>query len=169
MIRSPRFSGRLAGAILSSILAAALLAPAPSSAHEYKIGAIEIGHPWSRAMPTGARTGAGYLVLSNKGTESDRLVAISSPVAEQVQIHDMAIKDGVMTMRRIEDGLPIPAGAEARLAPGGLHLMLLGVKQPFQEGQMVPLELTFEKAGAVEVQLKVDAMGAKGEHSAHAQ
>ncbi|RIY03454.1 copper chaperone PCu(A)C [Aureimonas flava] len=158
---------RLAAPATAVCLALAAVAPAPAFAHGYKIGAIEIGHPWSRAMPPGARTGAGYLTLANHGTEPDRLVSITSPAATEVQVHDMSVKDGVMTMRQVEGGLAVPAGGEARLAPGGLHLMLLGVKEPFREGQMVPLHLTFERAGAVDVELKVDAMGAPGAHAAH--
>ncbi len=157
--------------LLTAGLAALLLAAGPASAHGYKAGSIEIGHPWSRAMPPGARTGAGYLTLENKGAEADRLVSASSPAAADVSVHEMSMTDGVMTMRAIEGGLAIPAGGETTLAPGGLHLMLTGVKEPFREGQMVPLTLVFEKAGRVDVELKVDAMGARGtkveDHSAH--
>jgi len=163
-----RFPARTARALFTAVaLAAAFTAPA--SAHGYKLGSLEIGHPWSRAMPPGARTGVGYLTVANHGAEADRLVSASSPAADEVQIHEMAINDGIMTMRQIEDGLPIPAGGEAKLAPGGLHMMLVGVKQPFREGEMVPLTLTFEKAGTVDVQLKVDAMGAKGAPAAAEQ
>ncbi|MBB3935096.1 copper chaperone PCu(A)C [Aureimonas phyllosphaerae] len=163
-----------ASAVRSLVAAAAALGavstlPSLAAAHEYKVGSIEIGHPWSRAMPPGARTGVGYLVLKNDGTNADRLVSVSSPAATSVEVHDMSITDGVMTMRKVEGGLDLTPGSEAKLAPGGLHLMLVGVKEPFKEGQMVPLDLTFEKAGTVEVQLKVDAMGAKSEHTAHAQ
>lgn len=148
-------------------VAATLAAPPLTSAHEYKAGSIEIDHPWSRAMPPGAKTGVGYLVLKNEGTGADRLTSITSPVATAVEVHDMSITDGVMTMRKVDGGLALPPGGEAKLAPGGLHLMLVGVKEPFREGQMIPLNLTFEKAGTIEVQMKVDAMGAKGEHAAH--
>ncbi len=167
------FPARTARALFAALALTAAIA-APASAHGYKLGSLEIGHPWSRAMPPGARTGVGYLTLANHGAEADRLVSASSPVAAEVQIHELAINDGVMTMRQLDGGLEIPANGEAKLAPGGLHMMLVGVKQPFREGEMVPLTLTFEKAGTVEVQLKVDAMGAKGapaaaeDHSGHA-
>lgn len=157
-LKSPFFGGVVRGIAV----AAALTTAAAASAQGYKLGSLEIGHPWSRAMPPGARTGVGYLTVANHGAQADRLVSAASPAADKVEVHDMSITDGVMTMRRMEGGLDIPAGGEAKLAPGGLHMMLVGVKQPFREGEMVPVHLTFEKAGTVEVQLEVGAMGAKG-------
>ena len=74
----------------------------------------------------------------------------------------MSMADGVMNMRKVEGGLVIPAGGSASLSPGGFHLMLMGLTAPLKEGQMVPLTLTFEKAGPIEVQLQVDKMGATG-------
>ncbi|KQQ91031.1 copper chaperone PCu(A)C [Aureimonas sp. Leaf324] len=145
------------------VLACATLAAASmtAEAHEFKVGSIGIEHPWSRATPPGARTGAGYLALSNSGTETDRLVSAASPMAEKVEVHEMTIVDGVMNMSQVAGGIEIPAGGEAALAPGGFHLMLVGIKEPFKQGDMVPVTLTFEKAGSVEVELDVGSMGAK--------
>ena len=137
-----------------------LSAPLPAFAHGFKVGAIEVEHPWSRATPPGAKTGAGYFVMVNSGSEPDRLVSASSPAAEKTEIHEMSIQNGVMNMRKIENGLAIPAKGSAALSPGGYHLMLMGLKAPFKEGQMIPLTLTFEKAGAIDVELQVDKMGA---------
>ena len=137
-----------------------LSAPLPAFAHGFKVGAIEVEHPWSRATPPGAKTGAGYFVMVNSGSEPDRLVSASSPAAEKTEIHEMSIQNGVMNMRKVENGLAIPAKGSAALSPGGYHLMLMGLKAPFKEGQMIPLTLTFEKAGAIEVELQVDKMGA---------
>ncbi|WP_019995496.1 copper chaperone PCu(A)C [Aureimonas ureilytica] len=133
----------------------------PVLAHGFKAGSIEIGHPWSRATPPGARTGAGYFVLTNTGSADDKLVSASSPAAEKVEVHEMSIQDGIMNMRRVDE-LTIPAGGTASLSPGGYHLMLMGLKAPFKEGQMIPVTLTFEKGGPVEVELQVDKMGATG-------
>lgn len=165
MISSSFRQGALA--LTAALSIGALLSGSPALAHGFKAGSIEIGHPWSRATPPGARTGAGYLTLSNAGSADDKLVSASSPSAEKVEVHEMSITDGVMNMRRV-DGLAIPAGGSAALAPGGYHLMLMGIKAPFKEGQMIPVTLTFEKAGSVEVQLQVDKMGATGPAHDHA-
>lgn len=156
------FSFQLRTATLALAAGLALGAfSSPVLAHGFKAGSIEIGHPWSRATPPGAKTGAGYFVLTNTGSVDDKLVSASSPAAEKVEVHEMSIKDGIMNMRRVDE-LTIPAGGKASLSPGGYHLMLMGLKAPFKEGQMIPVMLTFEKGGPVEIQLQVDKMGATG-------
>lgn len=137
------------------------------TAHEFKAGSIEIGHPWSRATPGGASVAGGYLVLKNTGTAPDRLVAVASPAAGRVEIHEMAMKDGVMTMRPLPDGIVIPPGGTVELKPGSFHLMLVGLKQPLKEGEMVDGTLTFEKAGSVPVQFKVQGIAAGAAKHAH--
>jgi copper(I)-binding protein len=88
------------------------------------------------------------------------LVSASSPAVDKVEIHTMTMDGGVMKMRPLPDGIAIPAGGTAKLAPGGYHMMLLGLKAPLVEGKLVPLTLNFAKAGPVKVQLKVEAAGA---------
>ncbi|MFG1287236.1 copper chaperone PCu(A)C [Xanthobacter versatilis] len=136
-------------------------------AHEFKAGAIEIDHPWSRATPGGATVGAGYLTLKNTGSAPDRLVSAASDVAERVEIHEMAVKDGVMTMRPLPDGLAIPAGGSVVLKPGSYHIMFFGLKQPLKQGAVVDGTLTFEKAGTVAVKFNVDAIAAEGSGHDH--
>src|SRR5690606_26613858 len=92
-------------------------------AHEFKFGDLEIGHPWSRATPHGAQVAGGYMTITNQGSSADRLVSVSSDISDKAEIHEMAVKDGVMTMRPVEGGLEIPAGATIELKPGGYHLM----------------------------------------------
>ncbi len=138
-------------------LAAAIL---PAQAHEYTLGNLVIGHPWSRATPGGAKVGAGYLVVNNKGTTADKLVSATTAAAGRVEIHEMAMKDGVMTMRPLGGGLTIEPGKSITLAPGGFHLMLMELKAPFKQGDKVPLTLVFEKAGKIDVTLNVEAIGA---------
>lgn len=146
-----------------------LLAIQPAFAHEYKVGTLEITHPWSRMTPAGAKVGAGYMAIENEGKEADRLVAATAEVAERVEIHEMSVKDGVMTMRMLPDGLEIPAGGEVKLAPGGYHLMLMGLKQPLKQGESVNGTLTFAKAGTVNVSFKVEGMGGpEGAQEPHA-
>lgn len=139
----------------------------PLSAHEFKAGDIEIVHPWSRATPEGAKVAAGYLVLKNHGSSADRLVSATGEVAGITQVHEMAVDaNGVMTMKQLADGLEIPAGGEVTLKPGSFHIMFMDLKKPVRQGEPFKGTLTFEKAGTVEVDYSVDAMG--GEHDDHA-
>jgi copper(I)-binding protein len=129
-------------------------------AHSYKLGALEIGYPWARATPPTAPAGGGYLTIKNAGTAPDRLVEVRSPAAAAAQIHEMKMEGNVMRMRELAGGLEITPGATVALAPGGLHLMLMGLKAPFKQGEKVPLTLVFEKAGSIDIELTVVAMGA---------
>ena len=131
-----------------------------ASAHSYKLGALEIGHPWARATPPTAPTGGGYLSVKNTGTEPDRLISASSPAAGAVQVHDMKMEGNVMRMRELDGPLEIKPGETVTLAPGGMHLMMMGLKEPLKQGEKVPLTLVFEKAGKIDVELLVEAMGA---------
>lgn len=140
-------------------VALALMA-SPAAAHQYKLGDLTIRHPWARATPPGAQVGVAYMVIANAGTVPDRLVSITTPAAEAGEVHDMSMTDGVMQMRRLEGGLEIPAGGEVALAPSGLHIMLVRLKGPLKQGEPLTATLTFEKAGAIEVELKVEKIGA---------
>jgi copper(I)-binding protein len=139
---------------------AALSLATPVLAHSYKAGEIEIGHPWSRAAPAGV-TGAGYLTLNNKGSSADRLLGARADIARAVEIHSNSMEGGVMRMRPVQ-AIDIAPGAEVALAPGGLHIMLIGLKQALVQGNRVPLTLVFEKAGEVQVELAVEAAGTRG-------
>lgn len=143
-----------------ALLALTLLATA-ATAHEYKAGDLFIGHPWARATVTGAKIGGGFLTVKNNGAAADRLVAVSVPFADKVEIHESLEEDGVAKMRPVEGGVEIKPGETAELAPGGKHLMFIGLKQPLAKGEKVKGELSFEKAGKVEVEFAVEAAGAK--------
>ncbi len=134
----------------------------PVRAEDIKAGDLVISQSWSRATPGGAKVGGGYLTIANKGTAPDRLIGGTSDVADKVEVHEMSMANGVMTMRALDGGLTIEPGKTVSLAPGGLHLMLLGLKAPLKQGQAVPVTLTFEKAGAVKLSLDVMGVGAKG-------
>lgn len=152
--------------LLTGANAPALIAPA--AAHEFKVGKLTLQHPWTRA--TTGKVGAGYTTIVNTGTNADQLVSASSPAVDKVEIHSMTMDGGVMKMRPLPDGIAIPAGGTSKLAPGGYHLMLLGLKAPLVEGKLVPLTLNFAKAGPVKVELKVEAAGAsEPAHSNHAK
>jgi copper(I)-binding protein len=147
-----------AALLASSIL---IFAARGAFAHEFKLGALEIIHPWSRATPGGAKVAVGYVVIKNAGAEPDRLVSATAEVAGSVAIHEMATTDGVATMRPVTEGIVIPAHGEIALKPGSYHLMLEDLKEPLKEGGSFKGTLTFEKAGTSDVIFFVESMGAK--------
>ncbi len=141
--------------------AVALIAIAPAAlAQGTGTSTIAVEQPWARATPAGAQTGAVYMTLDNKTSTADRLTGALSDVADKLQIHQITIVNGVMQMRELTDGLPIPAGGSVTLKPGSYHVMLVGLKKPLAAGETFPLTLTFEKAGNIPVTVLVQAMGA---------
>lgn len=118
-------------------------------------GNLHIVEPWARAMLPGQPSGGAFMTLRNEGEEADTLLSVASPAAAKVEIHTMEVVDDVMVMRPVEGGLEIPASGTVTLAPGGLHLMFMRVEEPFAEGGEIPVTLTFEKAGDIEVALPV--------------
>jgi copper(I)-binding protein len=133
----------------------------PTSADEVAAGTLKISGAWVRATPKAAPVGGGYLTIANTGTTSDRLVGGSSEVCTRFEIHEMGMNNGVMKMRPVTKGLEIKPGETVVLKPGGYHLMFVGLKTPFEEGQHVKATLTFEKAGTVPVDFTVEGMGAQ--------
>jgi copper(I)-binding protein len=144
---------------------------ASARAEEVKAGDLVISQAWSRATPSGAKIAGGYLTIENKGTSADRLVGGGGDVAGRVEMHEMAMDNGVMKMRPLDKGLAIEPGKTVKFAPGGYHLMLMDIKQPLKQGDKVPVTLEFEKAGKVTVSLDVQGVGAQGpaggEHGGH--
>jgi hypothetical protein len=150
--RPPRFAAALGAALL--------LAASAAAAHDFTLGALKLDHPWARASAGPAGNGAAFLVIENSGDE-DRLVAVAGDVAERAELHTHTMAGDVMQMRRVE-AVEIPAHGSAALQPGGLHIMLIGLKQPLREGERFPLTLTFDKAGAVTVEFAVEGVGSMG-------
>jgi copper(I)-binding protein len=138
------------------------LVATPVLAEDITAGGLVVSQGWSRATPGGAKVGGGYLTIENKGSAPDRLVAASGEFAGRVEIHEMAVKDGVMTMRPLEKGLLIEPGKTVKLAPGGYHLMLFDLKNALKQGDKLPLTLEFETAGKVAIFLDVQGVGAPG-------
>ncbi len=136
---------------------ALLLSAGAALAHGYKVGGLEIGHPWSRATPKAAPVGGGYLTVKNTGTVDDRLVAVKSDVSKTVEIHEMTMDGGVMKMRALDKGIEIPAGKTVELKPGGFHVMFIGLGGPLEAGKAFKGTLVFEKAGSVDVDFAVEA------------
>ncbi|MGY6709359.1 MAG: copper chaperone PCu(A)C [Rhizobiaceae bacterium] len=119
---------------------------------------LEIADPWTRVMQPGQQAGGGYLAITNRGNEPDRLIHASTPRAARTEIHSMEIVNDVMTMRPVDGGLEITAGETLSLEPGGYHVMFIGVAEPFVEGQIVPVTLEFETAGRVDLEFEVRGM-----------
>ncbi len=153
--------------LMAAGLAAALCVPA--FAHEYKLGDLAVDHPWARATPAAAPVGGGYLTVKNTGATPDRLVSATFEGSAKVEIHEMANKDGVMSMRAVPNGIVVPPGGTVELAPGGLHLMFTGLKGPLKQGEAPKGVLVFEKAGRLEVEFKIEPVGftPKGKPAAH--
>ena len=141
----------------------ALLAPTMTVAHEVTVKGVTVAHPWARAMPQGATVGSAFAEIKTDKDTSDRLIAVSSPVAKSVEVHSMTMDGDVMKMRRL-DGIDLKPGESHVLKPMSEHIMLFGLTQPLKEGDLIKLTLTFAKAGPIEVEGTVEPPGAMGPH-----
>ncbi len=161
-----RFASGAAGVVLCLAVYAN-----PALAHDYAIGPLKIGHPWARATPPSAKVGGGYLSIENTGSELDRLVGGSTEAAARLEIHETSLSDGIMRMREMTEGVPIPASTKVELKPSAVHLMLVDLKAPLKQGDKVKATMVFERAGSVAVELQVQGVGAPQptapEHSGH--
>ena len=156
--------------LLLGAAAAALLVNGAAS-HEapksHRVGSLIIDTPWIRATPAGARVAGGYVKITNTGQTSDRLIGGSLPVATEVQVHEMTMHDGIMSMRLLKNGLEIAPGKSVELKPGGYHLMFTGLREGLKQEQTVKGTLLFEKAGPVEVEYRVAPIGAQSVDQMH--
>ena len=136
----------LAAALAVSFALPALAQDAPTVSDAY-----------ARSAGNFAKTGAAFMTITNPGAEDDRLIEARSDVAERVELHTHLIdQSGVARMVEVEDGFPVPAGGSHVLQRGGDHVMFLGIREPFDQGRMIPVTLVFEKAGEVAVEIPVD-------------
>lgn len=154
----------LFGGALALAVALGTAALAQDQGAVVKAGDLVISQAWTRATPGGAKVGGGYLTIENKGTVTDRLVGGSSAASGKFEVHQMSMSDGVMKMHPVEGGLAIGPGKTVKLAPGGYHLMLIDLKQPFKQGETVPVTLQFEKAGKVDISMNVQGIGSAAPH-----
>ena len=141
---------------MSAVLGLALSCAMPAAAHDYAVGSLRIDHLRIPPTPNAAPTAAGYLSISNTGKLPDRLLTVSTPAADTVAPHHMSMTHGVMSMRPIQGGVAIGPEQTVTFAPGGDHLMLIGLKHSFVAGQRVPATLRFERAGTVRVEFLVE-------------
>jgi copper(I)-binding protein len=160
--------------MIRNVLLAATLAlvTTAASAHDYEIGSLKISHPWARATPKGASVAGGYLKITNSGTEPDRLVGGTAAFAGRFEVHEMSHEGGVMKMRQLTKGLEIKPGQTVELKPGSYHVMFMDLKAPLTKDQKPRPKgtLVFEKAGTLEIEYAVEAIGATpsgGGHHGH--
>ena len=151
-------SNTLLNALLAAVVSFGLVGFA--QAQNAKVGSLQIENAYTRATVPGQMAAGGFMKIENKGGV-DLLVSASSPVAGEVQLHEMAMEGNVMKMRQVKD-IAVPAGGAVELKPGGLHLMFMNIKTPLTAGEAIPVKLKFAKAGEVEVKFPVNAMGAHG-------
>ncbi len=147
MIQMLRFMAVLTAVAMPSLVAA----------HEYKVGDLVIDHPAAKTTPASAMTGAGYLTITNNGDAADTLIAVEADFP-RVEIHDVKVENDVATMFQIE-GAEIAPGESVTFAPGGKHIMFMGLDgDPFEKGETVNATLVFETAGSIEVVFDVETL-----------
>ena len=145
------------------VLAALLLPACFANAHEYKVGELEIAHPWSQELPPNAPTVAAYFVIHNPGKTADRLLSADTPIAGEAQLHEHVMQNDMMKMQHVPS-VEIPAGGEVTFAPMAYHVMLLNLKDRslLTDGKRFPMTLHFEKAGDVKVDVAVQKQAPDG-------
>ena len=144
---------------------AAALSAAPATAQHYLLGDLSIHDPWSRALPAVAPNGAAYFRIENGGSGANRIVSVSSPVADRAEIHTHEMDGGVMKMRHVH-WVDVPARGTVSFEPGGLHVMLIGLQQALVDGESFPLTLELDTAETIEVTVEITAAGTTG-HARH--
>jgi copper(I)-binding protein len=151
-----------------SILFAGALAALPN----LSLAQVQVTDPYARAASPMAISGAAFMAVTNTGDSDDRLVGVASDIADRVELHThIQNADGVMRMVELEDGIPLPAGETVLLERGGLHVMLLGLRQPLAHGDEITVTLEFETAAplTVTVPVDLDRMPAHGGGMQHGQ
>lgn len=142
--------------LVSCLASASIFSSSISFAHGYEINDIAIKHPWAKATAPNQPVGGGYMGFDNKGKTDDALIAVKASVSKSVELHTMSMDNGVMKMRQVPK-ISIPAGAAVKLAPGGFHVMFIGLNAGLKEGDKFDAVLVFEKAGEVKVQFNVES------------
>ncbi len=145
------------------VMLAALLAPSLVQGQQaVATGAptVRAEQPWARATAPQQKVGGAYVTLTS--TADDRLLGGSSPVAGRVELHEMRMDDAVMRMRELAGGVPLPAGQAVAFTPGGNHIMLMDLRQPLVAGQTISVQLRFQNAPPLDLQMRVAPVGAKG-------
>jgi periplasmic copper chaperone A len=155
---------------IALLAAAALLIALPAGAATYRLGSLEAADPWSR--PAAAKmNGAGFMTLTNRGKVADRLTAVESPGARKIEIHRSLMTNGVASMQRQDQGVPLAPGQTVTFGPGGYHVMLIGLAKTQKGGDKLPATLVFQSGTRMKVEFEVrsapPATAAKSEHQHH--
>ncbi|MDH3595590.1 MAG: copper chaperone PCu(A)C [Rhodospirillales bacterium] len=145
--------------LIAAVAVSAALLTAPAFAQDFEIGNLRVEQPWARATPGRVPNGAVYMTLTNQGATADRLIGASSPAAKHAGLHSHSMEGGVMKMRPVK-AMEVTPGSPTVLAPGGLHIMLMGLTAPLKEGARFSVTLTFERAGSLEIEVTVEKLGA---------
>ena len=136
---------------LAAVAAFSFVAPAMADTH------IMIHDPYARSAGKAAKAGAAFMTIMNHGDEADRLISVTSDAAARVELNThMEIGDGVMKMMHVEEGFEVPAEGARMLDRGGDHVMFMGLTQPWEQGDVLTVTLTFEKSGEMVVEIPVD-------------
>jgi len=147
--------------VASILLATTAGLAIPASAHDYKLGQLEIIHPWARASIGQAKAGVAYVTISNEGREPDRLIATATDVAKRAALHTNKMENGVMLMLPVE-AIELAPGEPVVLEPGGLHIMLMHLKHALKKGEKVDLTLRFADGTTLKASAKIFGPGAQG-------
>jgi copper(I)-binding protein len=149
----------LVAAVVAIVAVAAILLWPRKAEVEFRKGDIVVTNPWARATPGTLRIGAAYMTIANRGGAPDRLLKVETPVAERAELHTTVTQNGVMQMRPV-DSIALPPGQAVQFAPGGIHLMLINLGAPLEEGGHFAMRLSFERTGTLDVEVPILAIGA---------
>ncbi|WP_312160969.1 copper chaperone PCu(A)C [Phenylobacterium sp.] len=140
------------------IIAAACALALAGAAHAavYRLGTLEVVDPWSRPAAANGN-GGGFMTITNRGAAADTLVAVETAAARRTEVHRSSTAGGVMKMERQDAGVTIPAGKSLAFAPGGYHVMFLGLTQPTRLGDRLPATLVFKSGAKLKVEFQVAA------------
>ncbi|MCP4004257.1 MAG: copper chaperone PCu(A)C [bacterium] len=151
-------SGSCRTGILSAFVAITLIS---SLACVSPQAGILVAKAWSRETVGSGGAGIVYLTIENRGTHTERIVSLSTPVAAQASVHETVHSGGMVEMNSRPD-LEIPPGSHVSFEPGGLHVMLMGLHAPLARGSRFPLTIQFERAGSIQVEVQTGSIGAAG-------
>ena len=144
---------------LSAVIVFSIVMPVMAFANGH--GHLEISHSWIKASLPGSKMTGGFVTITNKGMHEDHLIAAYSDIAKKTELHTMVMDDGVMKMRAVDGGWAIPVGATLELAPGGNHIMFIGLTGAVVEGGMQTITMEFKHAGKIEQVFMVKKAGDK--------
>ena len=143
--------------ILTIVAALLMLGAGAAWAQNDRIGNIEVSNPWAPATGSVLTNTAVYLSLTDVGTKADELTGASTAVAQKTELHVFDVKDGVYGMHKVDGIAVTPGSAATVLRPGGAHVMLESLKRPLRAGTTFPLTLDFQRAGQLQVEVRVES------------